>query len=202
MIISIVLLSSCDQKREFVVNEKRELTSLDARAVDLDVTSKERFDPPSEMAGLGMGATQEPQQHGMEYTKPEGWTEVKSTMFRNINFSIDAGGEAYASLVGGQVLGNVNRWYGQFGEQPRTMEQLDAGEKVTILGKDAYLIKASGTYNAGMGKPPEEGVTLIGAVTTVESGLLTVKLIAPIDVATTQAEEFKAFCHSLRKSKP
>ena len=200
MMVGIVLLPSCDQKREFVANEKRELTTLDAREVELEVTSKQRFEPPTEMASLGMDA-QEPAPHGLDFVKPEGWTEAKATMFRNINFTIDAGGEAYVSLVGGQVLGNINRWYGQFGEKPRTMAELEAGEKVSILGRDAYLVKASGTYNAGMGKPLEEGVTLLGAVTTTDTGLLTVKLIAPIEVASTQEEVFKAFCNSLQNSK-
>lgn len=190
------LFFSCGEEAELVSEETREITTLDQRPVLLEPTSKDRFAPP----GVG-GANQleEPITSGFTFITPTGWEEKEATMFRSVNMSLPEGGEAYLSEVGGNLLDNVNRWYGQFGLEKVTLEVLTAGEQITLAGEKAYLVTASGNYNAGMGRAAKNNVTLLGAIAESKGGLLTVKLIAPYQVAEKELPAFKKFCASLNR---
>lgn len=196
-LVVLLFFIGCErERRSFHSVGERELTTLDAGAVLLNPTSKNRFEPPQSEDESAVEKGSDPAFH---YELPEGWKEEKTSMFRLVNMSLKSGGEVYVSLVGGQLLANVNRWYGQFGLPSLTQEQLEKVETVDLLGQKGYVIRALGSYNPGMGKPKQDGVLLLGALAQLENGLVTVKLIAPEESGNANEEAFKRFCASLKE---
>lgn len=194
------LLVSCDDNSTLNTSETRELAALDLTPVNTEATSKERFEMPSSTAtAAGVEHSSAPTESGLLFQTPAGWTEIPGSMFRSVNMSLPDGGEAYVSQVGGNILDNVNRWYKQFQLEGVTQTDLDNGEKIALLGQAGYLIRASGTYNSGMGRPSLENATLLGAVAQTPNGLVTVKLIANKEEAAGQEENFRIFCRSLAR---
>jgi len=192
----VTILPSCDSESEF--SETRELTTLDEKPVSLTVTSKDRFEMPDDPEDpLSPNAPADDSIAKFTFTAPAEWEELAPTMFRSVNLKLPEGGELYVSQVGGQVLSNLNRWYGQFGAQPITADQLADLEPVTLLGNAGFLIEAQGAYNPGMGRPAMENQKLLGAIASNDGALLTVKLIASPEEADKYQDAFKTFCTSL-----
>lgn len=188
----LVGLVGCQKQKELITDETRELTTLDQKKVDLTATSQDRFEMP-----LAQTPSSAPTEASFTYTLPEGWEEQAASMFRQVNLSLPNGGECYVSTVGGSLLANVNRWFGQFGQDKITQADLDNGLKITLFGQEAYVVITSGTYNSGMGKPPKENTTLHGAITNLNGGLITIKMLAPTVDAETDKAAFEQFCLSL-----
>lgn len=189
------LVTSCDDGGTITTAETRDLASLDKQAYPTNPTSEERFESPTSADST----TAEPTEPTLAYTTPEGWVEEKTSMFRSVNMSLKPRGEVYVSEVGGGLLQNINRWYGQFGAAEVTLPQLESGDRVTLLGENGYLVKATGDYNPGMGKPVMKGAMLVGAIAEIDGGLVTVKMIAPPAVAERELDAFQVFCNSLKR---
>jgi len=196
---TLLLLPSCQKREELTSEAVRELTVLDARAVPLAPTSADRFESPETEAPAAGGAhTHEGEglSGGFTYTAGAGWTEKAPTQFRTINFALPEGGELYLTLAGGGVLPNINRWFGQFGADKITGDQLGQLARVQILGADGYLAEATGTYS-GMGRAEQDNMALLGALAQVDGQLITVKMISTADEVQAQRAAFISFCESL-----
>lgn len=117
---------------------------------------------------------------------PLEWRRLPGTQFRLINY-VTGKDESVEIVMGetqGKVLDNANRWLGQFGLTPlQTVEYLG---KTSFLGRDAYLVEGSGTYNPGMGQPPQPGYAMIGVIRDHPSNLVTLKMIGPAEEVEAQ----------------
>jgi len=193
-VVGLFLVSCQDQVG--TSSETRELTTLDTRPVLLAPTSAQRFDVP----GSATSVEAPEEKSSFTYTAPQNWIPQKGTMFRVVNFKLQEGGEIYVSQVGGDVLGNINRWYKQFGGSPVTQEEIEAGARLTILGVNGYYMEASGAYNPGMGKSVAEDKMVLGAVAQVDGQLVTIKLVAEPNIALANKSAFMTFCESLAKN--
>ena len=85
--------------------------------------------------------------------------------------------------MAGDLLSNINRWHRQFGGESVTREAVEAGPSFEMLGAKAYLVEARGDYEPGFGKPTLKDQALLGVISQNGDRIVTVKLIAPPEVA-------------------
>jgi len=181
-------------EKVFKVTEQRELTTLEKRPVKLDVTSRERFEPPNSSSEETIQAPKAQ----FTYETPAGWTEVKTTQFRLVNMAIEGGGEAYVSISRGDVLQNINRWMKQFQAPNLTEADLASLETIEILGQEGFIVTAEGEFK-GMAGKGGSGQKLVGAITKIGRQIITVKFTAPKLLAEQELENFKVFTSSLAR---
>lgn len=138
------------------------------------------------------------------YALPEGWQALPPSPMRAISIRIPGGGggtdgDVSVSWAGGEVGDNVNRWLGQFGQQPLDEGGLARLPRASLVGGPAVLVEARGRFDGGMGGgAPKEGYALRGLVSRVPgSQRVFVKLVGPEALVRAQAEAFDAFAASL-----
>ena len=127
---------------------------------------------------------------------PLDWRRLPGTQFRLINFVTgkDDSVEIVMGETQGEVLGNANRWLGQFGLTP--VQSLDFLGKTALLERNAYLVEGSGTYSPGMGRPPKEGYAMIGVIRDHPSNLITLKMTGPAAEVEAQREALFKYMQS------
>lgn len=139
---------------------------------------------------------------------PLDWRRLPGTQFRLVNYVTGKDGkvEIVMGETKGDILGNANRWLGQFGLTP--LQSLDYLGKTALLGRNAYLVEATGTYSPGMGQPPAENYAMIGVIREHPSNLITLKMIGPAEEVEAQRaalykymEDFEALdAHLIKES--
>ena len=179
-----LLLAGCDKPQEVVVDETRELTSRDATP-QLHATSNDRFEEPGTSPIIAG-------------TVPAGWLAQQSNSFRLLSYRFGSGGDVAVGISSGDLLGNVNRWLGQFGADPLDAAGLAALAKVSITGVEGVWVEAAGDYSPGMGQDPRVGQALAGVVADAGGRIITVKMTGPAEEVAAQKEPLKAFIAGLR----
>ncbi len=185
LIVSAVMFSSCEDKKEMVVTETREATTRD-KAAKLFASSDERFRDakPSPVKG----------------DAPEGWLTLPPSQFRLLNYRFGESGmgEVWVSLASGSVLDNVNRWLGQFNAEKLDAVGLEKLPPVTIAGTTGKWVEAAGDYSSGMGAETKPGFALAGVVTSLDGQILTVKMVGPKAEVASAKPLLENFARSLR----
>jgi hypothetical protein len=183
LLASVVIFSSCREKKEITVTETRAASTRDI-APKLFATSDERFRDakPSPVKG----------------EIPQGWLALPASQFRLLNYRFGESGmgEVWVSLASGSVLDNVNRWFKQFGADPVDAAGLAKLPAASIAGSTGVWVTAEGDYAGGMGAPPKPGFALAGVVASVNGQILTVKMVGP----KAEVETAKALLESFAKS--
>lgn len=186
MIICAFLGVSCERAGDHVVvEETRGLTTKD-KEPRMFASSDERFRDakPAPIRGEA----------------PENWLALPAAQFRDLNYRFgDSGtGEVYVSIISGDVLGNLNRWRRQFGEEGLSARGFEDLERIPMLGEEGVWITLEGEYASGMGGAgAKPGYGLAGAVVKVGGKTVTVKMIGPKDEVQAEEAEVKAFVRSL-----
>jgi hypothetical protein len=181
-----VLLPGCKSRpAEVDILETRELTTED-HAPKLNATSAERF--------LGARAPR-----SYRHELPDGWSERPASMLRKLNFAIgpEGEGEVYLSETQGDVASNLNRWRGQFGLEALPPSEIEKLPSVPALGGGMSMLRLSGTYSPGMGRPDREGFALAGAIGVRDGMVITIKMVGPEELVAAEAERFESFLGSL-----
>ncbi len=182
---SVVILSSCQEKKEVTVKETRTPSTRDA-APKLFATSDERFRDakPSPIKG----------------ETPQGWLALPASQFRLLNYRFGESGmgEVWVSLASGSVLDNVNRWFMQFGAAQVDAAALAKLPAASIAGFTGVLVAAEGDYAGGMGAPPKPGFALAGVVASVNGQILTVKMVGPKAEVEAAKPVLESFVKSLK----
>lgn len=185
LIASLVVFSSCEERKEVTVTEIRPATTRDI-SPKLAATSDERFrdTKPSPVKG----------------SPPENWLALPASQFRILNYRFGESGmgEVWVSLSAGSVLDNVNRWLGQFGGEALSQEALEKLPAVEIAGAKGVWVTAEGEYASGMGAPPQPGFGLAGVVASVRGQILTVKMAGPKAEVEAEKAALAEFVESLR----
>jgi len=173
------MLPSCKEnvKKELVISEPRSLTQIDTEQL-IPTKTENQQTPPS-----------------YSFSKPDNWNEEAETGFRKINFSTETDTEIYLSESRGDILSNVNRWLGQFGNTPiETIEEL---KKIKLLKNTGYMVSAIGDFKGFGAKVAKENYMLVGAIVNVNEVLVTVKMTGPKGEVEQELLSFMKFCESL-----
>ncbi len=139
---------------------------------------------------------------GFSWEAPEGWEEAAASSRMRIvtlSFGEDKAGECYVAVLmgtAGGLLGNMNRWLTQMGDQPIDEGGLDLLPKIELMGGQVPMLTAKGTYT-GMGGQALTGHVLLGASAELDGQSIFIKLIAPEELANANRDNFIAFCASI-----
>jgi hypothetical protein len=205
----LILLAACGAKAEF----GPEKPVPDSRPVDLSSSTKQRFglrDMPPAMGGrtgdgsAGQGRAGEG--GGFAAETPAGWSVLAPSEYRQLNWRVAGSPDAECYLTAGNVRGgalmNVNRWIGQFGKPPLDAAALAALPKHTLLGHEALLVTAEGTFGGMGGALKKEGFALLGLVAGPDSDMITLKMTGPKAVVDAQRETFLRLAQAIRRAAP
>ncbi|MEM9080344.1 MAG: hypothetical protein AAGC74_06590 [Verrucomicrobiota bacterium] len=199
VIFALGLIGCEDSGSEVEISETRPLTTVDD-APKVQASSEERFLPEEmrQQMALAKGGDESAggSGGGWGYTLPEGWRNAGAKPMREVNLAFGASGEVYLSVVGGGVEANAARWFRQFGAEVQALTEL---EKVSVLEGEGYLVKATGRYEPGMGRPGKDEQGLLGLLMEQGGRLVTVKMIGPADEVAGQEEAFRSFLNSLKR---
>ena len=102
-------------------------------------------------------------------------------------------------ISSGGLLENVNRWLGQFGQDPLTEADLAKLEPGEVVGAKGVWVEASGDYSPGMGQPPRAAQSLYGLVAEKGGRIVTIKMTGPADELAAQKSALKVFAATLRE---
>jgi hypothetical protein len=139
---------------------------------------------------------------GLRWTVPDAWQAGPERMMRvvTLNPKTAPDVECYVSVLpgaAGGVLDNVNRWRGQFGLDAVQQADVDAWTPVPILGKQARLVEAEGTFT-GMSGGAKPDQALLGTVVPLEDCVVFVKMTGPKAQVQAERARFFEFCRSVQ----
>jgi len=141
---------------------------------------------------------------GLAFVTPAEWRQTEPRPMREVNFSLGNGAaECYVTRLGGDgggLVPNLNRWRNQFGEAPLTAEQLEALERVTMLGQPIPVLEVGGDFT-GMDGGTKSDQGMLGVAWIGEGESLFVKLVGPRDVVHAERANFIAFVASLEEAR-
>jgi hypothetical protein len=185
VLASLVVLSSCGEKKEVVVTETRDLTGRDSPP-KLFATSDERF--------------RDAQPSPVKGTLPDGWLALPASQFRLLNYRFGESGmgEVWVSISSGTVLDNANRWLKQFGGTPLDPAGLEKLRAVPVAGTTGTWVEAEGEYASGMGAGPQSGFALAGVIASLDGRILTVKMVGPKAEVESAKPVLEVFAKALK----
>lgn len=163
----------------------------------INASAAERFLPEQARQQMAAGDVGGGPGAGWSYSLPEGWREAGARMMRKVNLAFGEDGEVYLSEVGGGLKPNADRWFKQFGNEPKELATL---ETIPFLGQQVVLVETAGRYEPGMGRPGKDGQALLGILAETPKGLVTIKMIGAEDEVKSQRENFLAFVASVQRS--
>lgn len=139
----------------------------------------------------------------LAWTAPPGWTQGPRRVMRAVTFTTDPAGtvECYVAVLGGDgggIRSNLDRWRAQMGAAPLTAAELAGLERIDALGTTAVLIEVAGGFEGMSGETVDDAL-LLGAVASLETRTVFVKLIGPRAAAAAERARFRAFVGSLER---
>ena len=197
-ILSIGLLNGCSGSDEAVqVIEKIDIAPAEELRRPPKLTTAERV-------GLSTMQTEAPQP-AFSWTTPEGWVEQPGSAMRMANFSFGESSECYFTLLGGDgggLAANLNRWRGQMGLEPYTIEEIADLPKRPIFGTEGILTIMDGAYGGMSGGAGEPDYRMVGLTLIAQGQAFFVKMIGPRAEVEAQQEAFENFCATLEVGLP
>lgn len=141
-----------------------------------------------------------PNQAPIEYTKPDGWTEIPSSAFGSVlTFRVSADSkEAQVTVTplagpAGGLEANVNRWREQVGLALLPEDQVaKETQTLVISGANAQYADVAGPESAGARRE-----RILGAVVPQEGQTWFFKMRGPADLIEQQKSAFEAFLRSV-----
>jgi hypothetical protein len=197
---ALFLAPSCGAGSEVVIENERALPAGADEAV-VDATSAQRFGytKKPEVHGPGDGHNHEAEAaSGYVWTAPEGWLEMETSEFRQVNMQPagDPELQCYMSVVRGSLMDNLNRWRGQFGLGDLTQAEIDELPDALLFALPAKVVDLDGNFT-GMGGEPQANTGMLGMIMPAAQVTVTVKMTGPAAKVAAQTENFYAFCASL-----
>lgn len=197
VLIALCVLPSC--KRAGVrmeITETREMSAT-ARKPVLDASSATRFFDESKES------SDEPRQHPLLWTTPEGWQEGAPSQMRliDLKFGPKQEGECYLSAMPGQAGGlaaNINRWRGQMGQPALTEDEINKLPRKTLLGTDAHFVTIDGDFKGVGAEAAQSGYRMLGIIQQAPELTIFIKMTGPKDIVEKNATAFDAFCGSVK----
>jgi hypothetical protein len=156
----------------------------------------------ADMPGMGMGGgAPDTPESTLEWKAPPKWELVpNASTMRLATYKVPraAGDTSDAELsitqAGGSVDANADRWIGQFD----AAGQKSAKRTMRKVGPlQVTIVEAQGIYSAGMGKGPESGWALLGAIVATPGMPHFFKLTGPAKTVLAARADFDAMIGSL-----
>jgi len=182
--------------------------------VEIEEVSEVPSDRPQAQAGLteaqrlGYDAIQPaaspsaaPAQNPFIWESPEGWTELKGSQFRIINFKVGESTECYVSALpggGGGIVPNLNRWREQMGLPPFTQDELEALEFRPLINTEAYSVKFDGSFQGMGASEAQPGYRMLGLIQDVGGLMIFQKMVGPVTEVEPNEAAFYNFAESIR----
>jgi len=140
---------------------------------------------------------------GLSWETPAGWEPQPGSRMRVANFRVggDETAECFLTVLpgtAGGTLSNINRWLAQIGGAPIDEAGLEALQRVSMLGGEAYVVSATGTFTGMRNSANIPDAMLVGAALVQPDSSYFVKMTGPRSVVAPQMDAFLAFCSSLR----
>ena len=207
-IASIFLVSACFSGCGEGPADRVEITETTTRSehrfpARVGATSRERFPAPEGASSPHVDAPTSAQTASAKpfhYDVPPEWQELAPTQFRLVNLALGPNMEAECTLstMAGGLFANVNRWRGQMGLGPYSMENFSLLPKLPVLGGEAVFVQFDGTYS-GMGQgAAKEGYRMTGLLLERPGATdVYIKLVGPVAVLAGEQENFGTFVRSL-----
>lgn len=182
---SVLIFSSCEEKKEVTVTEIRKETSRDFKP-KLFANSDERFRDakPSPVTG----------------DTPEGWLVVPATQMRLLNYRFGESGDSgvWVSISQGSVQDNVNRWLKEFNMSPIDEAGLAKMPPTSLAGSPGVWVTAEGEYKGAMVVEAKPGFALAGVIASVDGKILTVKMVGPKSEVLAAKPALESYVKSVR----
>jgi hypothetical protein len=208
--VALFCVTGCSEGDRVLIEETRPRFAEEKDPM-FGATARERFLANN---GMGRGGDQTTGQGDGEvknpfrWETPEGWTELKATQMRVINFQFGADGEGQCYLTalsggGGGMVANVNRWRGQMGLDPLPDEEMAALEERTLLGAPAKYVDIEGDFG-GMSFPgapaadSKKDYRLIGLIQVQDPFTFFIKMTGPKALVAEHEPAFRRFCESIK----
>jgi len=192
-LLFVFACAACAEPSRDVTYERRSASPLSGLV--MTITDSQRFGARE----AGIAPNERPQESPLVWAAPSGWEELPPTSMRLANYRVGAEGECYLTILGGSgggVQGNANRWRSQMGLPGISLDEVEALPKVSLLGREAYLLELEGSFS-GMGAEAREGWAMRGAILGSDQFTLFVKFIGPRDLVALEAGAFDVFCASI-----
>lgn len=145
---------------------------------------------------------------GFTWTTPKGWTELPPSTMRVANFRVDgdSGAECYMTMLAGDAGGlaaNVNRWRTQLSLPAMPARDIEALPKSELLGQQAVLVDAVGSWKGMSGGDARPNWRLLGLLLVGPNGSVFLKMTGPDAIVAAQRDAFCALARSFHsKSDP
>ena len=139
---------------------------------------------------------------GLVFEAPDGWQRGGERQMRLATWTGD-GWECSVTMLngdGGGLAANVGRWYEQVGQPRPSAAEIDALERIPLLGGDAVLVVADGAYRGMFGDSIDDA-RLVGAIRLVGPRSLFVKVTGQRDAVAAMQDEFVAFCGRIQEDR-
>lgn len=164
---------------------------------DLSTAQRMRVQPPP-----GQEPTGAQEVSAFEWDTPDGWTERPPTPLRSLNFHVagNPDAECYLTVLdgdGGGLLANINRWYGQVGQDGITEEELAALEEFPLLGAPAKFVQMEGAFTGMGGGPARENYQIAGLANIVDGKAYFLKMTGPTALVSAEIEAMKTLAASI-----
>jgi hypothetical protein len=194
----LIFLVSCKEPvAEVEVTTTRPLTTADQNPV-IGASDAEQFLPP-EVRSQVEGAESGESVKEWDYQLPDGWRREEDRPMREVNLTFgpaESAGEVYLTVVGGNLKANADRWFRQFGQEPKPLSEM---QRVPFLGDEAFFIEAEGRYEPGMGQSAKAEQALLGVIADREGRVVTVKMVGPKETVLAERVRFLKFLSSLKR---
>lgn len=136
---------------------------------------------------------------GFSWDVPPGWIPEPGAGMRLVTFRVGAV-ECYVVILGGNgggVVGNIQRWAGQLGQDLPSEAEVAAMPMIDVLGVKAPLLEATGAYT-GMGAAQAiPDTTMLGLPCLISGRAVFVKMLGPQAEVAAQRDNFLLFAGSL-----
>lgn len=136
------------------------------------------------------------------FTPTEAWKKMKPTsrmvsaMYEHAETKTTLKIYYFGPGQGGGVEANLQRWRGQFEDEPKVKETL---VKKDFDGNNVHLLQLDGTFLDGPPfgpKTPKKGSTMLGAILESDRGAVFLKTSGKAEVMTKLKEDFDALATS------
>ncbi len=152
------------------------------------------------MKGQPAQAVASPPSAKLNYTTPEGWTDVGAKSMRAVNLTV-GGAQCYVIVLGGEaggLLGNLNRWRGEVGLPPIGEQDVADLDHISILGQEAALLDVRGDYK-GAGEASGSDYHVFGVALIRPTSSVFVKMVGPEAEVANLRPAFIEFVASLEE---
>lgn len=162
-----------------------------------------------EDAGTGVEEREPPGGEELSWDLPAGWQEAPGSMYRLVTFTVPErpSAECWITVLQGEAGGiqeNLDRWRREMGRDGLTKGDIDALDRLMVLGDEAPLIEIvaapTGQDESGSGAAEGEQGMMYGVIGSAPGHRVFIKMVGREADLRQERERLEELCRSLRWS--